>query len=44
MAPMERFIFWANHPNRNLHQFAVYRLSEMLDELEARYYAMHFPA
>jgi hypothetical protein len=31
-----------NHPNRNLHQFAVYRLSEMLDELTARYYAMDF--
>jgi hypothetical protein len=33
-----------HHPNRNLHQFAVYRLSEMLDELKARYYAMDFPA
>jgi hypothetical protein len=33
-----------NHPDRNLHQFAVYRLSEMLDELKARYYAMDFPA
>jgi hypothetical protein len=31
-------------PNRHLHQFAVYRLSEMLDELKARYYAMDFPA
>jgi hypothetical protein len=33
-----------NHRDRNLHQFAVYRLSEMLDELKARYYAMDFPA
>ncbi len=32
-----------NHPNRNLHQFAVHRLSEMLDELKKRYYAMDFP-
>jgi hypothetical protein len=33
-----------NHPGHNLHQFAVYRLSEMLDGLKARYYAMDFPA
>jgi len=33
-----------DHPNRELHQFAAYRLSEMLDELKTRYYAMDFPA
>jgi hypothetical protein len=33
-----------HHPNRGLHEFAVYRLSEMLDELKARCYAMDFPS
>jgi hypothetical protein len=29
-------------PDRNLYDFAVVHLSEMLDELKARYYAMDF--
>jgi hypothetical protein len=31
-------------PNRGLYDFAVCHLSEMLDELKARYYAKDFPA
>ena len=31
-------------PDRNLYDFAVCHLSEMLAELKARYYAMDFPA
>ena len=31
-------------PDRNLYDFAVCHLSEMLRELKARYYAMDFPA
>jgi hypothetical protein len=30
-------------PNRELYDFAVCRLSEMLDELRLRYYAQEFP-
>jgi hypothetical protein len=33
-----------DHPNRGLYDFAVCHLSEMLDELKARYYAMDFPS
>ena len=33
-----------SHPDRNLYDFAVCHLSEMLDELKARYYAMDFPS
>jgi hypothetical protein len=29
-------------PDRELYDFAVHRLSEMLDELKAHYYAMDF--
>jgi hypothetical protein len=32
-----------DNPNRELYDFALCRLSEMLDELRVRYYAQEFP-
>jgi hypothetical protein len=32
-----------DHPDRELYDFAVYRLSEMLDQFKAQYYAEQFP-
>jgi hypothetical protein len=32
-----------DHPDRELYDFAVGRVSEMLDDLKARYYAECFP-
>ena len=32
-----------DHPDRELYDFAVYRLSEMLDQFKAQYYTEEFP-